>query len=236
MRDGILVMNKAQGMTSHDVVALARRRLGVKRIGHAGTLDPIAKGVLVLLVGRATKHQQHAQQHRKRYEAVIHFGTQTDTGDAWGTPIKSAPVPSLQRADVESVLKEFIGRITQVPPAFSAVKVHGRPLYWWARKGIPQTAKARTIEIFSFELLELGATSLRCRLSCSSGTYVRTLAESIAQQLGTVGHVSALTRLAVGPWELSQARECQWLTDAPVEEIVAAMQQIIPKHQIPSTT
>ena len=235
MKDGILVINKAQGMTSHDVVALARRRMGVKRIGHAGTLDPIAKGVLVLLVGHATKHQQQPQHRRKRYEAVIQFGMQTDTGDAWGKPLHTAPVPSLQRAEVERVLGDFIGPITQVPPAFSAVKVRGRPLYWWARKGMPQTAKARTVEIFSFGLLELGTDRLRCQLTCSSGTYVRTLAEAIAERLGTVGHVSALTRLSVGPWELSQARECQWLAEAPVPEIWAAIQQITSNHQIPNT-
>lgn len=228
MKDGILIINKAQGMTSHDVVALARRRLGVQRIGHAGTLDPIAKGVLVLLIGQATKHQQQAQHHRKRYEALVQFGTQTDTGDAWGQPVKTAAVPSLPRAEVERVLGEFLGSVTQVPPAFSAVKVHGRPLYWWTRRGTPQTAQARTIEIFSLELVELEMDALRCRLACSSGTYVRTLAEAIAERLGTVGHVSALTRLSVGPWDLSQARECQWLTEAPAAEIWAALQPVTP--------
>ena len=234
MKDGILVINKAQGMTSHDVVALARRRLGQPRIGHAGTLDPIAKGVLVLLIGHATKHQQQAQHHRKRYEAVVQFGTQTDTGDAWGNPVKTVPVPAMPRAEVERVFGEFVGPLAQVPPAFSAVKVRGHPLYWWARKGMPQTAKSRTIEIFSFELLELEAERLRCQLTCSSGTYVRTLAEAMAERLGTVGHVSALTRLSVGPWELSQARECQWLAEAPVPEIWAALQGMAPCASSPA--
>ena len=234
MKDGVLVMDKAQGMTSHDVVALARRRLGLKRIGHAGTLDPIAKGVLVLLVGQATKYQQMAQHHRKRYETVIQFGTQTDTADAWGKPVQTLPVPTLEREAVAHMLHEFVGPLTQVPPAFSAVKVQGRPLYWWARKGLPQTAKARTIEVFALELLEISADQMRCHIACSSGTYVRTLAEAIAQRLGTVGHVSALTRLAVGPWELAHAHTCAWLTEAPVEEIWAALQPVVSCVSLPA--
>jgi tRNA pseudouridine55 synthase len=226
MQDGILVMNKPQGMTSHDVVQLARARLGIRRLGHAGTLDPIAQGVLVLLVGRATKHQKTVQTYRKAYEATMQLGTQTDTGDAWGKPLRTAPVPSFARTNVDAVLAALVGSVTQVPPAFSAVKVRGRPLYWWARRGTPLEAKPRTIEVFSAELIELQSASVRCRIVCSSGTYIRSLAEAIADRLGTVGHVSALTRLSVGPWTLAQALDLCWLATAPAEEVWAAVQPL----------
>jgi len=226
MRDGIVVVNKFPGMTSHDVVQLARAKLGTRRIGHAGTLDPMAQGVLVLLVGRATKHQKAFQTYHKVYEAVIQLGTQTDTADAWGKPVRTAPVPSLDRANVEAVLATCVGSVTQTPPAFSAVKVGGRPLYWWARRGNLLEAKPRTVEIFSMELIELGPAWVRCRIACSSGTYIRSLAEAIADRLGTVGHVSELTRLSVGPCDLSQALDLCWFATASAEELWAAIQPV----------
>jgi len=229
-RDGILIINKSQGMTSHDVVQLARRRLGTRRVGHAGTLDPMAQGVLILVVEGAVKHQQALQAHHKRYDAVIQLGTRTGTGDAWGTPIETAPVPVLSREDVEAVLASCVGRIRQVPPSFSAVKIHGRPLYWWARRGMPLVARARTVEIFRAELVELESASIRCRIECSSGTYIRSLAETIAERLGTVGHVSKLTRLAVGSWEVSQARDVQWLSTASSKELWAAVYSMEDVH------
>lgn len=223
MRDGILVINKSRGMTSHDVVQLARHKLGTKRIGHAGTLDPMAEGVLVLLVGRAVRHQHTAQAHRKRYEAVIQLGTQTDTGDAWGRPVHTASIPSLNRTTVEAVLASFLGQVRQVPPTFSAVKVHGRPLYWWARRGMPLVARPRTVWIFAVKLVEFDGDRLRCRFDCSSGTYIRRLAEAIAERLGTVGHVRELVRLAVGPWDLAQARDVPWLKETSSEDAWAAV-------------
>ncbi len=218
MRDGLLIIKKPKGMTSHDVVQVARRKLGVQRIGHTGTLDPMAEGVLVLLVGRATKTQREAQTHRKRYDVIITFGTQTDTGDAWGQPVKTAAVPVLDRGRVDAVLASFVGRLTQVPPAFSAAKVRGRPLYWWARRGERPSAPAKTVEIFSVELLACDGGQLRCRVECSAGTYIRSLAEVVAERLGTVGHVSELTRTAVGTWELSQAIAVEQLQEAATQD------------------
>ena len=226
MRDGLLVVNKPQGMTSHDVVALARRRLGTQRIGHSGTLDPMARGVLILLVEGATRYQQAFQTCRKQYDAAIHLGVQTDTADAWGTQTRTAPVPPLARSEVETVLASLVGRLTQIPPVFSAVKVRGRPSYWWARRGTPMVAPPRTVEIMVLELLELSPTRLSCRVVCSSGTYIRTLAEAIANRLGTVGHVSELVRRAVGPWGLAHSHEVPWLKIASVEEIRAALQPV----------
>ena len=226
VRDGLLIINKPQGLTSHDVVEEVRRRLSMRRIGHAGTLDPMARGVLVLLVGHATKYQQLAQAHRKWYETVIQLGRRTDTGDAWGLVLGEAPVPPVLALQVRQVLSEFVGPLTQVPPTFSAVKVRGRPLYWWARRGMPQVAKPKQVEIFAIELLESQATSLRCRIECSAGTYIRSLAEAIAARLGTVGHVGELTRLAVGSWTLDQACELSWVQQASIDDVWRAVRPL----------
>ena len=224
--EGMLVVNKPQGATSHDVVQLLRRRLGVRRIGHTGTLDPIAEGVLVLLIGRATKFQQRLQSQRKSYETVIRLGVQTDTGDAWGQAGRTAPVPPLERAQLEGILRSLVGPLTQVPPRFSAVKVRGRPLYWWARRGETVEAKPRTIEILSIELLDCQTDRFRCRIECSSGTYIRSLAETIAERLGTVGHVAQLVRRTVGPWRLEQAVDVPWLSRATLEELRSAIRPV----------
>ena len=217
--DGVLVVNKPPGLTSHDVVLLIRRRLSIRKVGHVGTLDPMARGVLVVLVGTATRSQQTLQAHRKTYETIIQLGTATETGDAWGRPLRTAPVPSLDAAHVTRVLSSFVGRVTQTPPSYSAVKVGGRPLYWWARRGIPMAAKPRTVEIFALDLLEFTGDHVRCRITCSSGTYIRSLAETIATALGTVGHVRELVRLSVGPWDLAQALDLEWLSCASLEDI-----------------
>ena len=226
MPDGIFVVNKPIGLTSHDVVMEARRALGIRRVGHTGTLDPMAEGVLVLVIGSATKVQQQLQGHRKVYEATMRLGIQTDTGDAWGRVVQEAPVPPLTQEDIAAVLASCVGRLTQTPPTFSAVKVQGRPLYWWARRGMPRVAQPRMVDIFSIELLAYAQAHLRCRLECSAGTYVRTLAETIAQQLGTLGHVSQLTRLAVGPWTLAQAVELGWLSTASPSDVMAKIQPV----------
>ena len=227
MLDGVLLVNKPQGPTSHDVVMVVRRALGVRQIGHGGTLDPMATGVLVLLVGRATKQQQRVHGCRKQYDTVIRFGQQTDTGDAWGTVTIEAAVPDLSdRPRLDAALAACRGELLQQPPAFSAVKVQGRPLYWWARRGEPKSAPARPVTIYALELLEVGANQLRCRIECSSGTYVRTLAERIAQQLGSVGHVVELTRLSVGSWRLDEACAFDWLRQASREEVGARLRAL----------
>ena len=227
MREGLLIVNKPRGLTSHDVVALMRRKLGLQRIGHAGTLDPMAEGVLVLLLGAATKQQRRIQAHRKRYETVIQLGMSTDTGDAWGQPLEHAPIPALDRSRVESVCASLIGRLTQVPPAFSAIKVQGRPLYRWARQGTRLEAPARIVEILAMTVCEITPDRLRCRIECSAGTYIRSLAETCAQRLGTVGHVRELIRLAVGPWELSAACDLNWLLhEATLEAVYSHVQSL----------
>ncbi|HAM39968.1 MAG TPA: tRNA pseudouridine(55) synthase TruB [Candidatus Omnitrophica bacterium] len=224
MLEGVLVVNKPQGPTSHDVVDHLRRRLGIRRIGHAGTLDPIAEGVLVTLVGRATEYQRAVQAYPKQYETAIQLGLQTDSGDAWGKPLQTAEVPPLDRGRVAALLTSLTGPLLQTPPRFSAVKVQGRPMYWWTRRGVAKTVAPRQVEIFQMALMDVGPQTIRCRIDCSSGTYIRTLAETIAQRLGTLGHVAQLTRLAVGPWTIETAHPLSWILSAGLDELRNALQ------------
>src|SRR3989338_1360217 len=160
MLEGVLVVNKPQGPTSHDVVDHLRRRLGIRRIGHAGTLDPIAEGVLVTLVGRATEYQRAVQAYPKQYETAIQLGLQTDSGDAWGKPLQTAEVPPLDRGRVAALLTSLTGPLLQTPPRFSAVKAQGRPMYWWTRRGVAKTVAPRQVEIFQMALMDVGPQTI----------------------------------------------------------------------------
>jgi tRNA pseudouridine55 synthase len=210
-------------MTSHDVVEVVRRKLGQRRVGHAGTLDPMAEGLLVLLLGPATKQQQRLQGHDKTYVAELRLGTQTDSGDATGKPVREAPVPPLESARVAGVLASLEGPHEQTPPAYSAVKVRGRPAYWWARRQETVSLSPRTVELAELSLLECRPERIVFRVSCSSGTYVRTLGETIAGRLGTVGHLSKLTRTRVGDWRLEQARPLSWVQQVDPPTVAAAV-------------
>lgn len=223
--EGLLLVNKPPGLTSHDVVALCRRRIGVRRVGHTGTLDPIAQGLLILLVGAATKRQQALQSHEKTYEATITLGTKTETGDAAGRPVRDAPVPRLEPSRVTQVLASLLGPLSQTPPTYSAVKVHGRPAYWWARRQQPVSLPPRTVQLFALTLQHLTPQTITVRVHCSAGTYVRSLAEVIAERLGTVGHLKDLTRLSIGPWLLEDAVPLSWLAESTPEAIA---QRLLP--------
>ena len=170
--DGMLLVNKPRGITSHDVVQVLRRRLGCRRIGHTGTLDPAAEGLLILLIGKATEHQQRLQGHEKTYEGAIRLGVKTETADADGKVVVSAPVPPLSRTALEKTLAAFLGTISQTPPAYSAVKVRGRPAYWWARQQKAVTLQPRTVHVHEFSLLGFDAERILCRVRCSAGTYI----------------------------------------------------------------
>ena len=224
--DGVLLIDKPSGVTSHDVVEAARRALGLRRIGHTGTLDPMARGLLILLVGAATSRQQELQGHEKTYEAVIRLGTQTDTGDATGAAISTADVPALDPQRLEALLVSLRGPCVQTPPAYSAIKVRGRPAYWWARRKTPVTLAPRTVELFELTLLERGRDTISLRVRCSAGTYIRSLAESIAGQLGTVGHLSDLVRLRVGAWRLEDAKPLAWIAQAGHDAVAGALQPV----------
>lgn len=199
--DGILNLYKPSGYTSHDAVARLRRFCGTRRIGHAGTLDPMAEGVLPILVGRAAAAQEYLMNHRKRYLAGMRFGTVTDTGDVTGTVLShTESVPTA--AEVKRAAESFVGKIEQIPPMYSAVKIDGKRLYALARAGKEVERTPRTVEIFS--LVVLGAesgTDYLVRVECGKGTYIRTLCEDIGARLGCGGTLYRLTREACGCFE-----------------------------------
>ncbi|MEQ1504713.1 MAG: tRNA pseudouridine(55) synthase TruB [Myxococcota bacterium] len=205
MTSGFLVVDKPAGVTSHDVVAAVRAVTGIAKVGHTGTLDPFATGVLPLALGRSTRLIQFLDESIKVYDARIRLGSATDTGDPTGTVIREAPLPTADRAEVEAVLRTFVGDRMQEPPAYSAVKVAGKPMYAYARKGETVKAAARPIVLHAVELLDYADGALRVRITCSRGTYARVLADEIAIALGSAGHLEALTRDRSGPFFLEDA-------------------------------
>ena len=202
---GFLVIDKPAGITSHDVVAMVRAVTGIRKVGHTGTLDPFATGVLPLALGPATRLIRFLDESEKVYDATIALGRATDTGDPTGEVVREAPIPALDPESVRHVLHGFLGEQMQTPPRYSAVKVRGRRMYDYARRGEDVEAEARQITIHSAELLELGPDSLRVLLCCSRGTYARVLADDIAQALGTAGHLRCLTRRRSGLFDLENA-------------------------------
>lgn len=203
---GVLVVDKAIGVTSHDVVACARRALGTREIGHAGTLDPMATGVLVLVVGEATKLVNHLTAAEKVYTATLRLGQATDSLDADGSVVEERLVPALSLATVREVALRFVGEIEQQVPAVSAVKVQGRALYKSARKGQVVEAPVRTVRVRSLEILDVRENEIDLHIQCSKGFYVRSLGRDLAEALGTVGHLSALRRLESGFFSLAGAQ------------------------------
>jgi len=218
VKPSFLVVHKAAGITSHDVVAAVRAVTGVKKVGHTGTLDPFATGVLPLALGGATRLIQFLDESIKVYDATIRLGTATDTGDPTGQVIREVALPDVDEARVREVLESFIGEQMQEPPAYSAVKVDGKPLYHYARKGVEKRAKPRKIEIKDLELLHYDRETLRILLTCSRGTYARVLADDIATSLGSAGHLVALSRPRSGPFYLEDAIDMQTLADLVAEE------------------
>lgn len=218
MNDGILIIDKPADWTSHDVVGKLRKLLGTKRIGHTGTLDPFATGVLVMLVGQATRLARFLDKDRKEYEATIRFGFETDSGDLTGGRTTESGLTDdeiahcLEKVDWEDLLRYFRGSIMQIPPMYSAKKVDGRKLYELARKGVEIERKAVSVTIHTIELLERNPDSqslIRIRVECSAGTYIRTLAEDIGRRLGIPCHLSQLRRTRAGKFDLSQAAELE---------------------------
>lgn len=204
--NGILIVNKEKGYTSHDVVAKLRGILGMKKIGHTGTLDPDATGVLPVCIGKATKVCGVLTDRDKTYEAVIRFGVTTDTLDLSGTVQEEKPV-TITAAQLQNTLSSFTGEISQLPPMYSAVKVNGKRLYELARKGQEVERKPRNVTIYELELLEENLAKKECtiRVHCSKGTYIRSLCHDIGQALGCGAAMKALTRTKVGRFELAQA-------------------------------
>jgi tRNA pseudouridine55 synthase len=208
MSDGILNLDKPRGLTSHDVVDRVRALTGVRRVGHAGTLDPLATGVLLICIGRATRVTEYLMAGRKAYRTCVRLGITTDTYDADGQVVAEAPV-EVGRAQVETALECFRGTIAQVPPVYSALKHEGTPLYRLARRGVDverlSLLKARQVEVFRLKLTTWEPPECVLEVTCSPGTYVRTLAHDLGQALGCGAHVTALTRLASGDFHLEDA-------------------------------
>jgi tRNA pseudouridine55 synthase len=201
---GILIIDKPAGLTSHDVVARVRRATKIKQIGHTGTLDPMATGVLVICIGQATRISEYLAGHAKTYRATIRLGVETDTYDAEGE-VTATHVVDIDRAAVEQAVARFVGEIQQVPPMYSALKRDGRKLYDLARRGIEIERAARSVVIHSIELLDYQAPEVTITVQCSAGTYIRSLAHDLGVSLGTGAHLTRLTRTASGPFSIRQA-------------------------------
>ena len=212
--DGILVVNKPQGWTSHDVVARVRRLTHQKRVGHAGTLDPMATGVLLVCLGRATRVAEYLMASDKTYRAVVRLGVEMDTYDAEGQVVATRPV-DVDESALRGALQKFVGEIDQVPPMYSALKREGKPLYKLARQGVEVERAARRVTIHDITLREFMSPDVTIDVRCSPGTYIRSLAHDVGAALrGACGaHLTALTRLASGSFTLDDAVRLEDLTD-----------------------
>jgi len=215
--EGILVVNKPGGMTSHDVVMRIRRRLKMKRVGHAGTLDPLATGVLIILLGKATKLFGRFEAFDKAYRATLLLGTRTTTADIQGQVKMQAPFDKVTRGQVDGVLKKFLGEIEQTPPMVSAVKVQGKRLYELARQGLEVERPARRIRIDKLDLVEFAPPRVRIYLECSKGTYVRKIAEDVGELLGCGACITEIERTKVGHFTIEQAVGLDEVTEKNIQ-------------------
>ena len=212
--NGLLLVDKPRGLTSHDVVARVRRILHEKKVGHAGTLDPMATGLLVLAVGPSTRLLRFAQSETKRYAGAVKFGVATDSLDADGAVVDEQPVPTMTRESVQDAASTMLGSQLQTPPMVSAIKVDGQRLHELARRGLEVEREARAITVTSFTLAPSDDDSIwRFDVVCSVGTYVRVLLSDLAQRLGTVGHLVELRRLASGSHTVEDALTLDELAD-----------------------
>ena len=224
---GLLLIDKPQDFTSNDVVAIARRVLRTKCIGHSGTLDPMATGLLILLVERsATRLQEKFLKLPKIYQAELTLGTETDSWDAQGAPTRTAPVPALTLTQIQAAVQTLTGTVRQQIPPVSAKKINGRKMYDLAREGAPVEDRFNTIEIFEWKDISFNGTDkITFTLHCSCGTYVRSLGLMLARALGTTGHLTALRRLSIGGFCVENAFDGSKLKNTPREEIVQFLQE-----------
>jgi tRNA pseudouridine55 synthase len=234
--DGILIIDKPAGITSHDVVARCRRILKTKRIGHTGTLDPFATGVMVILVGRATRLAQFLDKDAKEYEAVVRLGAETDTGDRTGElRITNYELRDVTIEEIENVLHDFRGEIEQTPPMYSAKKVAGKKLYELARKGVEIERKPVKVMIYELEVqsskFKVQSSDVPIRVVCSAGTYIRTLAEDIGRKLETGAHLAELRRTKAGKFGIEKASTLEKLEEIfganRLEEVLISMNEAV---------
>jgi tRNA pseudouridine55 synthase len=214
--EGIAIINKPPGITSHDVVSRVRRIFNMRRVGHAGTLDPLATGVLVILLGKSTKLFDKFVAFDKAYAATLKLGTQTTSADITGTVIEQKPFEDITREQIVETLGQFLGESDQFPPMVSAVKFKGERLYKLARKGVVVDRPSRRIRIDALKLVEFKLPEVKFYLECSKGTYVRTLAEDVGQRLGCGACITQIERTKVGPFVIEDAVRLEDLNESHI--------------------
>lgn len=225
--DGLLIVNKPKGYTSHDVVNVVRKQLNIKKVGHTGTLDPNATGVLPILVGKATKISKYLIEHNKTYIATIKLGEKTDTGDSEGQVIETKKIPEgLEKENINKVLQSFLGKQKQLPPMYSAIKINGKKLYEYAREGKEVEVKPRDIEIYKIELLEYKNSKIKFNVECSKGTYIRSLCEDIAKELETVGYMEELQRTKVNNFKIENSILLDNITIENAEQNIIKIEEV----------
>lgn len=216
---GVLLIDKAPDMTSHDVVAIGRRALNTKKIGHCGTLDPMATGLLMLVVGRATKIQDLLMSEDKEYAGTLTLGVTTSTQDRQGEVEEEKPVPAFTAEQIDAAFRSYLGEFEQLPPMVSAIKKDGVPLYKLARKGETVERKVRPVRVDSFRITRIALPEVDFVVNCSKGFYVRTYAHDIGQKLGCGAHLSALRRTRSGKFTLDRAIPAMDLKTIPRDEL-----------------
>jgi len=219
--DGVVLIDKIAGITSHDVVEKFRRRSHIKKVGHTGTLDPLATGLLVLCVGKATRLQAYLMGMEKVYEGAIQFGWATDSYDAAGTPAGEQREVNVENFDFTPLIKNFLGEIDQMPPQFSAKKVQGVRAYELARKGEAAALTPKRVTVYEFDILRVGGSVVHFRVRSSAGTYIRSLAHEIGIAAGVPAHLKELRRTSIGRFRLADALSLDRLEQASVDELVA---------------
>ena len=217
--NGVLLINKPKGITSHDVIDSIRKRFRIKKVGHAGTLDPMATGLLIVLIGKATKISQHATELSKTYEGTMKLGEITDSHDAEGTVIERRTVNDINPNVVAELAKKFLGDQYQVPPMFSAKKINGQKLYKLARNGQVVARKPQVIHIFSFDIIDIRSAEIDFSVTCSKGTYVRTLANDFGERLGCGAHLIRLCRTKIGDLSVENSLTMDEILNMEVEDL-----------------
>lgn len=203
--DGVLIINKPKGYTSHDIVNIVKKELNITKVGHAGTLDPNATGVLPVLIGNATKISKYLIEHDKVYIAELKLGEKSSTGDLEGEIIEKKSVPKLNEDQIKDILKLFLGKQQQIPPMYSSIKINGKKAYEYARKGLKVEMEPREIEIMNISLIKFQDNIITFKVKCSKGTYIRVLCEDIANSLGTVGLMKELCRIKVNEFDIKNS-------------------------------
>lgn len=227
--DGIILIDKEEGKTSFDVVKAIRRLLKVKKVGHAGTLDPFATGLLIILLGQGTKLSHYLMAGDKAYQATMRLGVETDTQDLTGHVVKSCLVPEFEPEFIRKVALRFVGEIEQVPPLFSAVNYRGKRAYELARKGIKMDLQKRRVKVHSLAITSVDLPDVTMKVTCSRGTYVRSLAADLGKELGPGAHLKSLRRLCSGPFSVRDALSLEDVEHLSRDRLVP--QTIIPLHE-----